>query len=186
MQHWRKEHHLTFVNLIQLTASIHQAKGSYRTFMMYSHQSSLSCRPNAALSQMSIMWKTHGSGGKGKIGGLRLPIMGKIGCECCLRITTVQFWRKKGQMHMMQRKCSSGYHISCLIVMMWSGILKKTGKIGDGICGLKMLKQNMREEIGSINRNPGSSSRNHWKITARFFTWGWEKSLNEKQTKYTR
>ena len=33
-------------------------------------------------------------------------------------------------------------------------------KIGDGICGMKMLKQKMREKTGRISRNPGRSSRN--------------------------
>ena len=37
----------------QLTASLHQAKVSYPTCMMYSNQSSTSWRPMAELSQMS-------------------------------------------------------------------------------------------------------------------------------------
>ena len=34
-------------------------------------------------------------------------------------------------------------------------------KIGDGIYGMNMWKQNMREKTGMISRNPGRISRNH-------------------------
>ena len=63
---------------IQLTASLYQSKGSYPTCMMYSYQSSILWRTDTALSQISRMWKTCRRGGKGKLGGLRTPIMGEI------------------------------------------------------------------------------------------------------------
>ena len=40
------------------------------------------------------------------------------------------------------------------------GYFEKYREIGDGICGMKMLKQNMREKTGRISSKPGRSSRN--------------------------
>ena len=93
----RMEHKLTFGSLIQLTASLHQAKVSYPTHMMYSNQSSISRRPKAGLYQMSRLWKIRKRGGKGKLGGVRTPTMGERRCGSWLRMTTVQFRRKKPQ-----------------------------------------------------------------------------------------
>ena len=130
LQRQRKEHQLTLRSLIQLTSSLRQANRSYPTRMMYSHQSSILWRLKAALSQMSIMLKTLRRGGKEKFGGLREPIMGERGCRCWLRMTMVQFQRKNcTNMHMAQSKCSSTYHSSRLIVMMWRKIWTKTRKL---------------------------------------------------------
>ena len=54
------------------------------------HQSSVSWRPKATLSQMSIMWKTRRRGGGGEFGGVRTPIMGERGCGWWLKISTVE------------------------------------------------------------------------------------------------
>ena len=40
------------------------------------------------------------------------------------------------------------------------GDFDKDKKIGDGICGMKMLKQNTRKKTLKISRNPRMSSRN--------------------------
>ena len=50
------------------------------------------------------------------------------------------------KMHIAQRKCSSSYHgfSYCDDV---KGVLDKDRNIGDGICGIKTLKQNMKGRI---------------------------------------
>ena len=48
-------------------------------------------------------------------------------------------------MHMAQMKCSLSYHSSYFYFDDMKGGFYKDRNIGDGICGIKMLKQNMRE-----------------------------------------
>ena len=43
-------------------------------------------------------------------------------------------------MHMVQSKCRSSYHSSCLIVMVLRGGFDEDRKFEDGICGMNMLK----------------------------------------------
>ena len=47
-------------------------------------------------------------------------------------------------MHIAQRKCSSSYHGFFYCDDVKRGF-EKYRNIGDGICGIKMLKQNMKE-----------------------------------------
>ena len=58
------------------------------------------------------------------------------------------------KMHMAQRKCSSSYHSSFFIVMMLRGGFEKYRNIGDGIFGIKMLKQKMKERTWNYQQKP--------------------------------
>ena len=176
-QRQRKENQLTFESLIQLTASLHQANRSYPKYMMYSHQSSILWRTKAALSQCQECEKRAEGAAKGSLGGVRKPIIGGIACGCWTRTTMVQFRGNNcTKMHMEQSKCSSSYHSSCLIVIMWGGILMKTGKLFMGFLVWRCWRKIREKKIVSISRNSGRISRSSWKTAAKFFIWGWGKN----------
>ena len=59
-------------------------------------------------------------------------------------------------------------------------------KIGDGICGMKMLKQKMREKLKVSTETPVWSEEIIEDFAAKFFMWRWGKSLYKKQTKSTK
>ena len=109
---------LTFWSFIQLAASLHQLDVSYTTRMIYSHQSSISWRPKAALSQMSIMSTKRGRGQEGKLGGLRTPIMGERGCWCWRMMTMVKLQRKNAQ-RCTWRKGNAVRFITAAVLLWW-------------------------------------------------------------------
>ena len=55
-------------------------------------------------------------------------------------------------------------------------------KIGNGICGIKMLKLNTKEKNVSISRNPRRSIKNYGKFAAKFFIREWVKMTVQKTT----
>ena len=54
----------------------------------------------------------------------------------------------------MQSKCRSGYHISCLICDDAKGGFDKDREIGDGIFGMNISKQSMREKNCKDHQKP--------------------------------
>ena len=80
-------------------------------------------------------------------------------------------------MHMAQRE---------KIVMMWMGVFNVDRKFGDGICGMKMLNQNMREKNWKDQQKPQEEQQKPLKISAKFFMRGWGKITVQKQTKSTK
>ena len=113
--------------------------------------------------------------------GVKTPIMGERGCGSWLRMTQSQFWRKNcTKMHMAQNKRSSSYHSRYLMVMMWRWILTKIVKLMMGFLLWRCWSKIWEKETGKISRYPGRSSRNRWKIQAKFFMQSWGKNHSTK------
>ena len=113
LQRPRKEHQLTFGSLIQLTASLHQENGLYPTHMTYLHQSIIMEAKCCIIPDFRNM-KNMRKGRQKEVWGTKDTNHE----ENMVRMLYDDEYGADTKMHMVQSKCRSSFHSSCLISMM--------------------------------------------------------------------
>ena len=145
--------------------------------MIYSHQSSILWRPKAALSQMSRMWAKCGRGREGKLGGLRTPIMGEIGCWYWRMMTTVKFQRKNAQ-RCTWRKVNADRVIMAAVLLWWceGGFWKRQEHWWWDLWYEEVEAKDEIKELEVSVETPRGWAETNEKIVAKFFMQGQRKN----------